>query len=159
MTKDEIFLNIAQKYLGIETLETRKRDRLDFHDVTLWSVKAALEAAYTAGHLTAAKVYTKTVRRGSSFMAAFQATYNDIAEVFGEPGKGDGCKIEAEWRIRISGQSVQIYNYKNSKCYSSTYPDIKSVTEWHIVGNDCALVDKVIAMMAGKAKLIRRQGE
>lgn len=40
---------IAKTTLGIETLVTRKRDSLDFHDLAVWQVKAALEAAYHAG--------------------------------------------------------------------------------------------------------------
>lgn len=48
-TKDEIFTKIAQQHLSIETLVERKSDGLDFHDVAVWSVKAALEAAYEAG--------------------------------------------------------------------------------------------------------------
>ncbi len=35
--------------LGLETLEARKSDSLDFHDLAVWSVKEALEAAYEAG--------------------------------------------------------------------------------------------------------------
>ncbi|MDH2240296.1 hypothetical protein N5K27_28800 [Pigmentiphaga sp. GD03639] len=40
---------IARVHLDIETLEARKRDRLDFHNLAVWSVRAALEAAYLAG--------------------------------------------------------------------------------------------------------------
>jgi len=40
---------IAQKHLDIETLDTRKSDSLDFHDLAVWSIKEALEAAYRAG--------------------------------------------------------------------------------------------------------------
>jgi hypothetical protein len=40
---------IASKELDLETLETRKSDSLDFHDLAVWSIKAALEAAYKAG--------------------------------------------------------------------------------------------------------------
>ena len=40
---------IAQKHLGIETLETRKSDSLDFHDVAVWCLRDALEAAFNAG--------------------------------------------------------------------------------------------------------------
>ena len=40
---------IARKHLFIETLEGRKSDSFDFHDVSVWGVKAALEAAYNAG--------------------------------------------------------------------------------------------------------------
>lgn len=40
---------IAKRELLIETLERRKRDALDFHDVSVWGVEAALIAAYEAG--------------------------------------------------------------------------------------------------------------
>lgn len=40
---------IARESLRLETLETRMSDSLDFHDLAVWSVKAALEAAYQAG--------------------------------------------------------------------------------------------------------------
>jgi len=53
-TVDELLAAIAKETLHIDTLETRKSDSLDFHDVAVWSVKAALEAAYRAG-LAAAK--------------------------------------------------------------------------------------------------------
>lgn len=45
---------IARTALGIDTLETQRSDRLDFHDVAVWSLKAALEAAYQAGQQAAA---------------------------------------------------------------------------------------------------------
>jgi hypothetical protein len=41
---------IAREHLGIGTLEERKSDSLDFHSVSVWSVKAALEAAWKAGY-------------------------------------------------------------------------------------------------------------
>jgi hypothetical protein len=47
--RDNIILEIATRLLGIETLETRRRDSLDFHEVSVWSLKKALEAAYKAG--------------------------------------------------------------------------------------------------------------
>lgn len=40
---------IAAELLGLETLETRKMDDLDFSDQAVWSIKAALEAAFAAG--------------------------------------------------------------------------------------------------------------
>ena len=46
-TVDELLSAIAQETLHIDTLETRKSDSLDFHDVAVWSVKAALEALST----------------------------------------------------------------------------------------------------------------
>lgn len=48
-TKEQIFATLAQKHLGIETLATRNSDELDFHNVAVWSIKDALEAAFEAG--------------------------------------------------------------------------------------------------------------
>ena len=46
---ETLLTRIAQQHLGIETLETQRSDRLDFHDTAVWSLKAALTAAYQAG--------------------------------------------------------------------------------------------------------------
>lgn len=46
---DTILTLIAQKHLGIETLQTRNSDSLDFHDTAVWCLKDALEAAFKAG--------------------------------------------------------------------------------------------------------------
>ena len=48
-TKDQDIADIAKTVLRIETLETRNRDDLDFHDLSVARIKAALEAAYEAG--------------------------------------------------------------------------------------------------------------
>ena len=46
---EALLLEIAARHFHIETLETRNSDRLDFHDVAVWSIRAALEAAFAAG--------------------------------------------------------------------------------------------------------------
>ena len=47
--KDEAIERIARDVLAIETLETRNSDQLDFHDLAVWTLRSALEAAYEAG--------------------------------------------------------------------------------------------------------------
>lgn len=47
--REKILLEIARKVLGLETLEARKLDSLDFHEHAVWSIKEALEKAYQAG--------------------------------------------------------------------------------------------------------------
>lgn len=49
-------LKIARRHLGLETLATQSSDSLDFHEVAVWNIKAALEAAYEAGRQSAQKV-------------------------------------------------------------------------------------------------------
>ena len=51
--RDTMITRIAKETLGLETLEARKMDSLDFHDLAAWSIKAALERAYEAGRKAA----------------------------------------------------------------------------------------------------------
>lgn len=50
---DTILALIAQEHLDIDTLETRHSDSLDFHDVAVWRIKDALQAAFNAGQQAA----------------------------------------------------------------------------------------------------------
>ncbi|QDF03384.1 DUF6900 domain-containing protein [Myxococcus xanthus] len=50
---------IASEALNIETLKTRNSDSLDFHDVPVWRLKEALEAAYQAGLSAASNTRSK----------------------------------------------------------------------------------------------------
>jgi hypothetical protein len=40
---------IAREILNLDTLETRRMDSLDFHELAVWEIREALEAAYNAG--------------------------------------------------------------------------------------------------------------
>ena len=48
-----ILTEIAAKHLKIETLEEQGLDSQDFHDVAVWNIRAALEAAFAAGKASA----------------------------------------------------------------------------------------------------------
>lgn len=50
-----LLTDIAAKHLGIETLEERHSDSLDFHDVAVWGIESALLEAYQAGQAAAAR--------------------------------------------------------------------------------------------------------
>ena len=66
LSPDEIellFESIALDHLFIETLQTRHRDSLDFHDVSVWGVKSALQAAFDAGLRTAGGTPKQPVHR------------------------------------------------------------------------------------------------
>jgi len=52
---DQHFADIAREHLNIETLKPRRSDALDFHDVAVWQVVAALKAAFDAGVLSTDK--------------------------------------------------------------------------------------------------------
>ena len=52
---EALLLEIAAKHFFLETLETRRSDSLDSHDVAIWAIRAALEDAYEAGRIAGAK--------------------------------------------------------------------------------------------------------
>lgn len=45
---------IALDHFFVETLQTRHSDQLDFHEVSVWAMESALQAAFAAGQLAAA---------------------------------------------------------------------------------------------------------
>ena len=53
--RDALILEIAQRRLFLETLETRNSDRLDFHDVAVWAIRDALAEAHEAERRAATK--------------------------------------------------------------------------------------------------------
>ena len=73
LSPDEIELlleSIALDHLFIETLQTRHRDSLDFHDVSVWGVKSALQAAFDAGLRAASGSLKQAVHRTRKATAA-----------------------------------------------------------------------------------------
>ena len=56
--RDAQLMEIAERHLFLETLETRNWDRLDFHDIAVWAIRSALEAAFEAGRRAGAETPT-----------------------------------------------------------------------------------------------------
>jgi hypothetical protein len=52
---EALLAEIAMKHFFIDTVETRNSDSLDFHEVAVWAIRSALEAAYAAGAAAATK--------------------------------------------------------------------------------------------------------
>ena len=46
---DNAIAEVAKEHLDLDTLETQNSDSLDFHELSVWQIKAALEAAYVQG--------------------------------------------------------------------------------------------------------------
>lgn len=56
MSKDQVKARVeevARKLLGIQTLRAQGMDRLDFHEVSVWGLEAALMEAYRLGQESA----------------------------------------------------------------------------------------------------------
>ena len=82
LSPDEIellFESIALDHLFIETLQTRHRDSLDFHDVSVWGVKSALQAAFDAGLRAAGGTPKQQVHRSRKATAANRISGNGSA--------------------------------------------------------------------------------
>jgi len=54
-TNEKTLNRIAHETLGLETLETRDLDELDFTDQAVWNIKEALQQAYEAGRTESSK--------------------------------------------------------------------------------------------------------
>jgi hypothetical protein len=67
--RDTTLAEVAARHLHLETLETRNSDSLDFHDMAVWSIKAALEAARKAGRQGRAPVRPKHRGKGGQVVA------------------------------------------------------------------------------------------
>ena len=99
------FTLIAKEYLRIETLETRRSDSLDFHDVSVWSVRAALEAAYKAG----ANAERNAFRRSSiTVLQTFIETAGDLYAAI--HGVTDQFDEQLGGLIKASDTAVKLAN-------------------------------------------------
>jgi hypothetical protein len=99
-SKDEELLAIGKKHLGFETLSTRKSDGFDFREVAVWSVRAALEAAFAAGQRAAGQA--EPIDIDAEIEALHQAFL--IAQEAWYGGRGTGEASEAArkaWRAAI----------------------------------------------------------
>jgi hypothetical protein len=46
---EELITKIANEVLEIKTLDSKNSDSEDFHELSVWRIKAALEKAFAAG--------------------------------------------------------------------------------------------------------------
>lgn len=60
---DKLLEKIAKKhFLSVETLETQGMDDLDFHDVSVWSIKNALKDAFMSGMMIGNSLHTESLQ-------------------------------------------------------------------------------------------------
>ncbi len=59
--RDAIIATIAQVHLGLETLESRRMDSLDFKEQACWEIRDALRAAFEAGRQSARRPTRKPI--------------------------------------------------------------------------------------------------
>ena len=54
-SKEELMKRIILNVLHFESTEEQKSDSIDFKEVSIWTIKNALDAAYLAGQLSVKK--------------------------------------------------------------------------------------------------------
>jgi hypothetical protein len=74
--RDKTLAEIAARHLHLETLETRNSDSLDFHDMGVWSIRQALEAAYEAGRQSRKPVPPKARAKGGKVVVQAIKSYD-----------------------------------------------------------------------------------
>ncbi len=94
------------------------------------------------------KIETATSKEaeGTGLRGYVKTTYDQLVRTFGEPGKGDQYKTDAEWIVRINGTIATIYNWKNGPSYTGPSNPVEDITEWNIGGKPGAedLVERAI---------------
>jgi hypothetical protein len=93
---DQTIAVIARTHLGIEALESRNSDALDFHDVAVWNVNAALEAAYAAGIAAASAGVERTTDQKIDSLkpgASIELSRNDEGTRVIAERTGDGKRV------------------------------------------------------------------
>lgn len=91
---------------------------------------------------------------GTHLQDYIDIVYKHLVEVFGQPGKGDGYKVDALWILQFeNGRIVTIYNYKDGKNYNGDAgKPVWRIRNWHIggtVGDEFALVQSAIEAVFG----------
>lgn len=106
---------IARQHLRIRTLEQRNADRLDFHDLAVWQIREALEAAYAAGLSNALVADMRSARfsvpdsaqENQEPLAVEVRLANGFLEIapqgYGDFGSTVGCPVVLE---RMNGRLV-----------------------------------------------------
>lgn len=74
---------------------------------------------------------------GGSLQGVFQASYDELVKVFGEPGNNfDDYKSDASWIVKFEdGTVADIYNWKDGHNYNGEFgEDVENIDEWHVGG-------------------------
>ncbi len=86
--KTDLLADIARKYIGVETLEIRNRDCLDFYNVGVPGITAALDAAYHAGRESLLEAAESLLEARENQMIT-RVEWNDLRQAVNRARKED----------------------------------------------------------------------
>ena len=89
---------------------------------------------------------------GTCLQGYVSASFAQLVRAFGQPDADLECdKSDAEWDLKINGQVVTIYNWKDGPAYlGEDGAAVDEITDWHIGGNDAnaeLLVKRALAQV------------
>jgi hypothetical protein len=111
-TTNNTIAELARAHLAINTLETRNSDALDFHDLAVWNIKAALEAAYAAGIAADSTRVERTTDQKIDALkpgATIELSRNDAGTSVIAERTGDGKRVRIV-RIHADGERMLGYH-------------------------------------------------
>lgn len=83
---------------------------------------------------------------GTWLVGGIDISYARLVEKLGEPGDGDGEKVDAEWVIKFTdGTIATIHNYKDGVNYNGEIEGTptEEITDWHVGGVSTHALDLV----------------
>lgn len=99
----------ASQLVGVDTLETQGSDSLDFVEVSVWSLKDALTAAFIAGQQAAASGQTEIAWEGGEV---------EIIEFTSEGKRATGIRLDNDWEAKAwvdAHESEGCYAFRPAK--------------------------------------------
>jgi hypothetical protein len=94
------------------------------------------------------KVNMSAKADGTSLRGYVQASYADLAGLFGSKTISDDNKVSTEWKFTANdGRTVTLYDYKETNLYDRGLPSVEefralSSYDWHIGAIDEATADE-----------------
>ena len=106
----------ASQLVGVDTLETQGSDSLDFVEVSVWSLKDALTAAFIAGQQAAASGQTEIAWEGGEV---------EIIEFTSEGKRATGIRLDNDWEAK-----AWIDAHESEGCYAFRPAKRSAVLAW-----------------------------
>jgi hypothetical protein len=90
---------------------------------------------------------------GTHLQGEVDASYAELVALFGEPGEGDGYKVDAHWALRFDDLRrtvATVYNYKDGRNYlEDEGKPVEEIREWHVGGFTPAAAQLVREALVG----------
>lgn len=126
LSTDAILADIAQQHFDIETLETRNSDRLDFHDVSVWSIKAALSESYERGYEKGQQTTAEPTAAESGVTADLRI---DLLEQIAQTAKTDAERFVAHTSWTTEDPMATLTTFADNSASNALTPKLATAAQ------------------------------